>query len=73
MRKLLVVGVIGLFLGFACAPSINANINETSFQTSENPLLTPIMWTEDFSTFYLCIPDNPSGKIVFYLIDRLYE
>jgi hypothetical protein len=28
MKKLLVVGVIGLFLGLACAPSINANITK---------------------------------------------
>ena len=27
MKKLLVVGVIGLFLGLACAPSINANVD----------------------------------------------
>jgi hypothetical protein len=30
MRKLLVVGVIILFLGLACAPSINANISKES-------------------------------------------
>jgi hypothetical protein len=28
MKKLLVVGVIGLFLGLACAPSINANVSK---------------------------------------------
>ena len=30
MKKLLVVGVIGLFLGLACAPSINANVSKES-------------------------------------------
>jgi hypothetical protein len=30
MKKLLVVGVIVLFLGFACAPSINANVSRDS-------------------------------------------
>jgi len=30
MKKLLAVGVIGLFLGLACAPSINANISKES-------------------------------------------
>lgn len=69
MKRLLAVGVIVLFLGLAIAPSINANINETSQQTSKNPLLPPLMWTEDFSTFFLCIPNNHSGENVFYLID----
>jgi hypothetical protein len=30
MKKLLVVGVIGLFLGLAITPSINANVNKES-------------------------------------------
>ena len=69
MKKLLVVGVIVLFLGVAIAPSINANINEAFLKIPKNPLLPPLMWTEDFSTFYLCIPNNHSGENVFYLID----
>ena len=34
-----------------------------------NPPLPPVMWTEDFSTFYIPTPQNPDGDDVYYLID----
>ena len=32
MKKLLIVGVIGLFLGLACAPSINAEFQKYKYE-----------------------------------------
>ena len=34
-----------------------------------NPPLPPVMWTENFSTFYISVPQNPDGDHVYYLID----
>jgi hypothetical protein len=43
MRKLLVFGVIVLFLGVAIAPSINANINKTLVDLTQNNVETPVL------------------------------
>ena len=34
-----------------------------------NPPLPPVMWTEDFSTFFIPTPQNPDGDDVYYLIN----
>jgi hypothetical protein len=36
---------------------------------NNNLPLPPIMWTEDFSTFYIPTPQNPDGDDVYYWID----
>ena len=40
-----------------------------SKSTKGNPPLPPIMWTENFSTFYIQTPQNPDGDDVRYHID----
>ncbi len=42
MKKLLVVGVIALFLGFAIAPSINANVSKASIDSELVEITTEV-------------------------------
>jgi len=58
MKKVLVVGMIVLFLGLAIAPSINANINRQSLEP------TPEIIVEDYDGY------NPV-QLVFLLIAKL--
>ena len=58
MKKLLVVGVIVLFLGLAIAPSINANINRQSLEP------TPDIDVLDYD-------DYTPIQLVFQLIAKL--
>ncbi len=44
-------------------------INSISMSNRGNPPLPPVMWTEDFSTFYIPTPQNPDGDDVRYHID----
>ena len=37
--------------------------------TRGNPPLPPVMWTENFSTFYISTPQEPDGDNVYYYID----
>ena len=34
-----------------------------------NSPLPPVMWTEDFSTFYISVPQDPEGDQTYYMID----
>ena len=68
MKKILSVGILFLLIGISVTTS-TGNINEASRTSCTNPLLPPLMWTEDFTTYFLCIPNNPDGHNVFYYID----
>lgn len=70
---------------FAALPCISATItanksneivaldqDETysiTWSTKGNPPLPPVMWTENFSTFYIPTPQDPDGDDVYYWID----
>jgi len=85
MKKIVALGIMSLFLMTSFALCINAMSNAyelkemvTSDQdetylitksTRGSPPLPPVMWTEDFNTFYIPTPQNPDGDDVFYLID----
>jgi len=65
MKKLLVVGVIVLFLGLAIAPSINANVNKTLVdltQNKETPVLEDIAPKEYLFETIIEIANNPDIK-----------
>ena len=73
-RKVLVVGIILLFIlaGVITSTGINIGIekpSKTITMAPMNTLLPPLMWTEDFSTFYIKIPNEPCGDDVYYFID----
>jgi hypothetical protein len=73
-RKGLVVVIILMFFGIGVIQSISSNITakESSKIFTIAPLdvpLPPLMWTEDFTTFYICTPQNPDGDVVYYWID----
>lgn len=84
MEKIVTLLIISLFLltCFTSLPCINARdssnksilINDTnndlvSQSNKGQPPLPPVMWTEDFSTFYISIPQDPDGDQVYYLIN----
>jgi len=52
---------------------LNASYQDKLYSISEltrgDPPLPPVMWTEDFSTFYIPTPQNPDGDDVYYLIN----
>jgi len=84
MKKIVTLLIISLFLltCFTSIPCINArdssnksvlinNSNNDLLSQSNKgqPPLPPVMWTEDFSTFYISIPQDPDGDQVYYLIN----
>lgn len=51
---------------------VESNLGEAfpiSLLNRGNQPLPPVMWTEDFYTFYISIPQDPNGDQIFYLID----
>lgn len=52
---------------------INTSDQDKGYSISEsyqqNPPLPPVMWTEDFSIFYIPTPQNPDGDDVYYFIN----
>ncbi len=52
MKKLLAIGVIVLFLGLACAPSINANETETT-EVFDRALITALLLFPERSDEYI--------------------
>jgi len=65
MKRLLAVGVIVLFLGLAIAPSINANVNKTLVdltQNKETPVLEDIAPKEYLFETIIEIANNPDIK-----------
>lgn len=84
MKKIVTLLIISLFLltCFTSLPCINAMdfsnksvlINETNnyFLSQSNkgqPPLPPLMWTKDFFTFFISVPQDSYGDQVYYLID----
>ena len=82
MKKIVVIIMVNLFLAanFTALPSIstssyqnNSNqkdINYSNILTiSDNPPLPPVIWTEDFYTFYIPVPQNPENDQVYYFVD----
>ena len=72
MDKVVVFGIIILFIGLSFIPSTASNIaieksSKTTIVTGDPPL-PPLMWTEDFLTFYILIVD-PDGDDIWILID----
>ena len=81
----MVIITLLVMTSFAALPCISATItghksNEivasdkdeaysTTCLTRGNPPLPPVMWTEDFSTFYISTPQDPDGDHIYYLID----
>jgi hypothetical protein len=41
----------------------------TPYLSLGNPPLPPVMWTEDFFTFYISVPQNPDNDKTYYIID----
>jgi hypothetical protein len=72
--KTLALGIVVLFI-IPCVISSTASnaVVEKSSKTSTkailDPLLFPVMWTENFSTFYISTPNAPNISDVYYLID----
>jgi hypothetical protein len=50
MKKILSVGILFLFFGISITP-LTGNIYGASRTICTNPLLPPLMWTEDFTTY----------------------
>ncbi len=47
----------------------DAEYYSNTYLTLSNPPIPPVMWTEDFYTFYISTPQNPDGDHIYYLID----
>lgn len=65
---------MALFIGSCVIPSTASNIvleksSETTIKNLNNPPLPPVIWTEDFSTFYISVPQDPEGDQTYYMID----
>ena len=61
--KILSLSIIVLFIGMSVIPSTGSTIDlEKSSRASAAAIvdapLPPLLWTEDFSTFYVKIPDK---------------
>lgn len=67
IRKGIALIVMLLFIGLSIVPSIGS-ISKASTKVPMSPPLPPLMWTEDFLTFYILIVD-PDGDDIFLCID----
>ena len=70
--KTLVIGVIILFFGLSIIPLTAGNVAidkslKTTIVPGDSPL-PPLLWTEDFTTFYILFID-PDGDEIFFLIN----
>ena len=70
MKKLLAVGVIVLFLGLAIAPSINADVKQSTMSTAKgDTLYVGGTGTGNYSTIQEAIVDASEGDTVFVYDD----
>lgn len=78
-KKVLVIGILFLFIGLAVIPSTVSNtiVNKPlkTNMASGSPPLPALMWTEDFLTFYFLIIDPDEDDIFLYMEwgDGTYE
>jgi hypothetical protein len=71
MKKLLVVGVIVLFLGLACAPSINANVSKDGGNEPPYPpdIDGPTYGEAGVEYDYTFVSEDPEADYIWYYIE----